>query len=425
MKFSDAIGQDDVKAVLRRCADAGRVGHALLLSGPPGRGGLALALAYAAYLNCARRSGGDSCGQCPSCRKFAELAHPDLHFVFPTVTKKDPASGSSKAVQGLSDNYLPRWRETVASTGGYFDEAGWYDRLGIGNQQGVIPKRDADEVIRKLSFKSFEAEVKTVLVWLPEKMNVEAANTLLKILEEPWPGTLFLLVAADTRTMLPTVLSRVQSVDIPPIAPQPLEEYAMRLLSRPAPGGGRTAPGANPDDVQATAVAAPDDGAAAPGTNPGSGRELARAAARLSGGDAVALRSVLSAMTGEDAADEDFEDFAALMRFSYNDRHPELLEWADRLAETGRERQKRFLCASVGLLREAFLLGMGVPEVTALWGARREFCDRFAPYVHENNIGPLVEEFESALLHIARNGNPRIVLTHFALSVSKLIVRNR
>ncbi len=407
MKFSDAIGQDDVKAVLRRGADAGRVGHALLLSGPPGRGGLPLALAYATYLNCTRRSGGDSCGQCPSCRKFAELAHPDLHFVFPTVTKKDPASGSSKAVQGLSDNYLPRWREAVAATGGYFDEAGWYDRLGMGNQQGVIPKRDADEVVRKLSFKAFEAEVKIVLVWLPEKMNAEAANTLLKILEEPWPGTLFLLVAADTRAMLPTVLSRVQTLDIPPIAPVPLEEYALRLPSQSASEAGTHGEGTSS------------------GAEPESRRELARAAARLAGGDAVRLRSVLSAMTGEDAADEDFEDFAALMRFCYNDRHPELLEWADRIAEAGRERQKRFLAASVGLLREAFMLGMGVPQVTALWGARRGFCDKFAPYVHEGNIGPLVGEFESALLHIARNGNPRIVLTHFALSVSKLIVRNR
>ena len=191
MRFADITGQEDLKRHLARSVDAGRVSHAQLFSGAAGYGTLALAVAYVQYLCCRHRRDGDSCGECPDCRQIAALAHPDLHLVFP-VNKQGKKSG--EAVR--SDEFLPQFRALFAERGGCFSPQEWYDRLDLGKTlKGMIAAREADEIIRKLSFKSFEADYKTMLVWLPETMNEEAANKILKILEEPWERTLFILVS--------------------------------------------------------------------------------------------------------------------------------------------------------------------------------------------------------------------------------------
>lgn len=379
MRFADIVGQEEVKAMLRRGVAEGRVSHAQLFAGESGYGTLPLALAYAQYLNCTNRHDGDSCGVCPACVKMAGLVHPDLHFVLPTNVTK---SGSQKP---LGDVFLPQWRELVAETGGYFDERMWYDRIGLDNQQGMIAKREADEVIRKLSFKAFEGTYKTVLIWLPEKMGAEAANGLLKILEEPWERTLFLLVSVTPQLLLPTIRSRVQEVTVLPIDADAEERWL-----------------------------------AAGGTD----ARKAAGLARLSGGDLITLRR-LAARDGEEGADEDFDRFTSLMRFCYNNRHLELFGWAEAVAATGREAQKRFLRYAVALLRESYMLTAGMENISYLWGAELEFCRKFAPFVGNGNIEPLVEECRLALAHIVQNGNAKLVFTHFALSVSKLIGRRQ
>lgn len=376
MKFADVTGQEGVKEMLRRGADEGRISHAQMFAGPDGRGTLALALAYVQYINCTDRRDGDSCGVCPSCVKMSGLVHPDVHFVFPTNSSK---GGSQKL---LSDSFLPQWREQVLETGGYFDERMWYARIGLDNQQGIIAKREADEIIRKLSFKAFEADYKAVLIWLPEKMGVEAANGLLKILEEPWDRTLFLLVSVTPQALLATVRSRVQDIAVPPVE----TEAAQRWLAERYGMDGRKAAGL----------------------------------ARLAGGDMIELRRMAERPDG-DAADEDFGHFASLMRFSYNDRHLELLGWAEQMASLGREAQKRFFRYAVSMLRESYMLSAGMGNISYLWGEEMEFCKKFAPFIGNGNIERLVEENRTALLHITQNGNAKIVFTHYALSVSKLI----
>ena len=190
MRFADITGQEDLKRHLTQSVDAGRVSHAQLFTGTAGSGALAVAVAYVQYLCCRHRSGGDSCGECPDCRQIAALAHPDLHLVFP-VNKQGKKSGEVMR----SDEFLPQFRALFAERGGYFSPQDWYDRLDLGKTlKGMIAAREADEIIRKLSFKSFEADYKTMLIWLPEAMNEEAANKILKILEEPWDRTLFILV---------------------------------------------------------------------------------------------------------------------------------------------------------------------------------------------------------------------------------------
>ena len=191
MRFADIIGQEELKRHLVQSVDAGRISHAQLFTGASGYGSLALAVAYVQYLCCRHRHDGDSCGECPDCRQIEALAHPDLHLVFP-VNRQGKKSGEAM----LSDEFLPQFRELFAERRGYFSPQEWYDRLDLGKTlKGMISAREADEIIRKLSFKSFESDYKTMLVWLPETMNEEAANKILKILEEPWERTLFILVS--------------------------------------------------------------------------------------------------------------------------------------------------------------------------------------------------------------------------------------
>ena len=211
MKFADIIGQQALKRHLAESIDRGRISHAQLFTGAAGTGALPLAIAYAQYLNCPNRKNGDSCGVCPSCQQISQLAHPDVHFVFP-VNKQGKKSGEAV----LSSDFMPLWREMVADTNGYFTRQMWYDRLDLGKTlQGMISAKEADEIIRRLSFKSFESEYKVMIVWLPEVMNEEAANKILKILEEPWEKTIFLLVSERPDRLLQTILSRTQEVAVP------------------------------------------------------------------------------------------------------------------------------------------------------------------------------------------------------------------
>lgn len=378
MRFADIIGQQALKQRLRGCIDRGRVSHAQFFTGAAGTGALPLAVAYVQYLNCTDRRDGDSCGRCPNCVQVDRLAHPDLHFVFP-VNRQGKKSG--EAVR--SDEFLPLWRNLFAETNGYFDPRQWYDRLDLGRTlRGMISAREADEVIRKLSFKSFEAEYKSVIVWLPEAMNEEAANKLLKILEEPWDKTLFLLVSREPERLLDTIRSRTQEVAVPPLDEQTLEAEALRL------GAG------DPDK--------------------------ARTLARLCGGDAIRLGQLLSG-AGDEQRRDNFALFCTLMRLSYNDRHLELIGWAEEAAQLTREQQRTLLLDTARLLRESYVLHAGVQEVCYLWGEEADFCRKFAPFIGNDNIEPLLCEIETALAQISQNGSPIIVFTHFALSVSKMI----
>ena len=380
MRFADITGQEDLKRHLTQSVDAGRVSHAQLFTGTAGSGALAVAVAYVQYLCCRHRSGGDSCGECPDCRQIAALAHPDLHLVFP-VNKQGKKSGEVMR----SDEFLPLFRGLFAERGGYFSAQDWYDRLDLGKTlKGMIAAREADDIIRKLSFKSFEADYKTMLIWLPEAMNEEAANKILKILEERWEKTLFLLISEQPERLLPTIISRTQEVAVPRIAPDVLERAA-----------------------QERGV-----------TDPVKARNIAR----LAGGDLVELQHLVA---GESDAlrKENFELFCGLMRLSYNDRHLELVTWAEEAAQLSREQQRAFLRDASRLLRESYMLHAGINEISYLWGEELAFCSKFAPFVGSQNIEPLIAEIECALAQISQNGNPTIVFTHFALSVSKMIKR--
>ena len=376
MRFADIIGQQELKRHLAQSVDRGRISHAQLFTGAAGTGALPLAIAYAQYLNCPHRKDGDSCGVCPSCVKIASLAHPDLHFVFP-VNKQGKKSGEVV----LSAEFMPQWRECVASTGGYFTPQQWYDRLDLGKTlRGMISAKEADEIIRRLSFKSFESEYKIMLIWLPETMNDEAANKILKILEEPWEKTLFLLVSERADLLLSTILSRTQEVAVPRLTVEDLM------------------PMAQGDEQQR------------------------RNTARLAAGDLIEMRRLAGGEEDEVRRDS-FDHFCRLMRLSYNDKHLELIDWADEVAMLTREQQRSMLRHAARLLRESYMLHAGLGQISYLWGEEAAFCNKFAPFIGNQNIEYLISEIEQAMRQVSQNGNPRIIFTHFALAVSKQINR--
>ena len=381
MRFKDIIGHETLKRHLAESIDKGRISHAQLFSGAVGVGTLPLAIAYAQYLNCTSRRDGDSCGVCPSCIKMQQLAHPDLHFVFP-VNKQGKKSGEVV----LSADFMPLWREMVAESGGYFTRQEWYDRLDLGKTlRGIISAREAEEIIRRLQYKSFESEYKITIIWQPETMNEEAANKILKILEEPWDKTLFILVSERTDLLLPTIISRTQEVAVPRLKNEDLMALAQ--------GGEGTI-----DEQQLHNTA------------------------RLAAGDVIEWRRLTGG--GEDAVrKEAFDLFCALMRLSYNDKHLELMDWADEVAQLSREQQRSMLLHAARLLRESYMLHAGLGSISYLWGEEAKFCQNFAPFIGNQNIEYLISEIETAMRQVSQNGNSRIIFTHFALAVSKQINR--
>ena len=379
MKFSEIIGHYDLKRRLRQQIDAGRVSHAQLFTGLAGYGTLPLALAYVQYLFCPNRHAGDSCGECPSCRQIEALAHPDLHFVFP-VNKREKKSGEVVT----SDLFIEKWREIWHEKRGVFSAEEWYERLDLGKtMKGLITAKESEEIIRKLQFKSYSSEYKAMIIWLPEAMNQEAANKILKILEEPWEKTLFILVSERPELLLQTIISRTQEVSVPRIDVATLREVAI-------------AEGKSPEE--------------------------ALNMARLAGGSLLELGELMRGESDE-MRHQCFELFTRLMRLSYNDKHLELFEWADDMTALTREGQRQFFLHSVRLLRESYMLHAGLGKISYLWGEEAAFCAKFAPFIGNQNIEALISEIERAMLQIAQNGAPRIVFTHFALAVSKMINR--
>lgn len=384
MRFKDIIGHNALKRHLAESIDKGRISHAQLFSGAAGVGTLPLAIAYAQYLNCTSRHDGDSCGVCPSCIKMQQLAHPDLHFVFP-VNKQGKKSGEVV----LSADFMPLWREMMAESGGYFTRQEWYDRLDLGKTlRGIISAREADEIIRRLQFKSYESEYKITIIWQPETMNDEAANKILKILEEPWDKTLFLLVSERTDLLLPTIISRTQEVAVKRLQNEDLMELGREMVQT----------GAQIDEQQLLNTA------------------------RLAAGDVIEWRRLMGG-TEDAMRKEAFEKFCSLMRLSYNDKHLELMDWADEVAQLSREQQRSMLLHAARLLRESYMLHAGLGQISYLWGEEAKFCQNFAPFIGNQNIEYLISEIETALRQVSQNGNSRIIFTHFALAVSKQINR--
>ncbi|MBQ6693899.1 MAG: DNA polymerase III subunit delta [Bacteroidaceae bacterium] len=377
MYFADIIGQDIVKAQMRRLVDENRLAHALLITGAHGNGKLPMAVALAHYLLCNNRHDGDACGNCPTCTKVSKLIHSDLHFVYPVIKKK---SGSDSAP--VSDDYITEWRELFTQNP-YFTYSDWLAKLGVENQQPIIYERESSEILRKLSLQSREGGWKIVIIWLPEKMKETCSNKLLKIIEEPPKETLFMLVSEEPEAIIPTILSRTQRIEIPRLSNN---DISLALQTRY-----------------------------------GVTRQDADIIAQQSAGSWEKAEEQLRVDTDKALY---LDLFMQLMRIAYARNIREMKRWSEQAAALGRERQKHLLEYCQRMIRENFIMNFKFNEMLGMSDAERTFSERFSPYVNEKNIFGIVDELSEAQRHIEHNVNAKMVF--FDMSLRMIVwIKNR
>lgn len=374
MFFRDIIGQEDIKKQLIKNVQENKIAHAQLFCGGEGVGKLPLAIAYARYISCQHPSDEDACGTCPNCIKFNNLAHPDLHFIFPVVKKK-----SNKDT--VSDDYIAEWRELIARSP-YFNLPIWLEEMGAENQQAQIYVKESSEIIRKLSLKSSQGGYKIIIIWLPEKMNLECSNKLLKLLEEPSEQTVFLLVSEEPDMLLTTIQSRTQRINVKGIDEKALQEILV-----------------NQHGIQE--------------------QDAIHIAHRSEGNYLKAIESIC--LNEENKIF--FELFVSLMRLSYQRKIKEMRSWSEKVASMGRERQKHFFGYCQRMIRENFIYNFHNRSITYLDNEEEAFSTRFAPFINERNVMEIMNELSEAQRHIEQNVNARMVFFDFSLKMIVLLIQ--
>jgi DNA polymerase III subunit delta' len=382
MLFSEILGHDHIKTHLMKSASMGRIPHAQLFIGPEGTGTLPMAIAYAQYIICGN-SGAENVGSNEACNlKFNSISHPDLHFVYPTVTTEDIKS------KPKSLDFIQDWRTFLNENhyGSLFD---WYTLLGVKNKQGEIRVEDATEIVKSLSLKSLEGGYKVMIIWMADKMNISASNKLLKLLEEPTDKTVFILISENEEDIIQTIRSRCQVLHFNAI----------------------------PEEVISTELI----------TKYGVTENEALKIAHQSQGN---FNKALQILNG-DGEDFPFEEwFVTWLRAAYSAKKNasainDLIAWSENIASIGRESQKKFLNYCIDVFRQALMLNYQAEKLVYFEPKVNGFTlEKFAPFVTGNNIHEIFTSLSDASYHIERNGNAKIILTDLSIKLTRLIHKN-
>ena len=363
MDFAEVIGQHEMIDRLRGLADKNRLPHAMMLCGPDGCGKMALAISLAKYiLN-------------KGTYKVKGISHPDLHFTFPTIK----LSKWNSEYKPISDDFIEQWNEMLAK-GPYFSLAQWMEAMRAERQQAVITVGEANELIKRLMIKSNQGGWKISIIWLPERMNIECANKMLKLIEEPPTQTLFILVCREPENLLETIRSRVQRFDVKPIA---LEDIQQALIQKR-----------------------------------GLEQEDAERVARLCNGNWLTALEELNAGNENQAF---FKSFVDLMRKAYMKDVKDLKRWSESSSAMGREEQKRMLTYFLRMTREAFMYNFRLPELNYMTDAEEQFCKKFARFVNEGNVLGFQELYQTAIRDIGQNANAKMVFFDITMRVAVLL----
>ena len=377
MKFSDVIGQEEVKQRLRQMVSEDRVPHALMFCGPRGSGKMALALAFASYLLCRDRNGGDACGACSQCAMTAKLAHPDLHFSYPVIRP----SGTGSEHKMSSEDFAAEWRDLLLQ-GPYFTMDKWLAAMGAANQQALMGVGESDLLLRKLSLKSSQGGYKAVVIWLPERMNAECANKMLKLLEEPPHRTVFIMVCEEPEKLIDTIRSRAQRIDMRRISE---EDICEALVSRR-----------------------------------GIDADAARRIAHSAGGSWL---GALEELDAEGEKRQFLDMFISLMRLAYMRKIKDLRKWSESAAALGREKQRRMLEYFMRLVRENFVYNFHNPQLCYMTRDEENFARNFAPYINEANVIEMAGLMNRAMRDIGQNANAKIVFFDMATNIIVSLIR--
>ncbi|MCR5028256.1 MAG: hypothetical protein K6A31_03250 [Fibrobacter sp.] len=366
--FEQVIGQREAQERLMQMVKESRLPHALMLCGPTGCGKLAVAVGFAKLL--LSRTMNDEA-------MLRKLEHPDLHFTYPTI--KLPSMGSDH--KPVSDDFASEWHELITA-GPYFTMNEWLEQMGGENQQAIITAGESDDLIRKLSLKSSQGGYKVSVVWLPERMNIECANKILKLLEEPPSQTVFIMVCEEPDKLLETIRSRVQRIDMKKIADEDIRQALKQKR--------------------------------------GLTDDMAQRVTRMANGSWLKALEMLST----DSENELFLDmFQSLMRLAYQRKVKDLKGWSERMATIGRERQKRFLEYFLRLIRENFMFNFGRQELCYMTQREEEFATNFARFINEANILPITDLANKAIRDIGQNANGKIVFFDLALQMIVLLIQ--
>lgn len=380
MKFSEIIGQKEMAERLRTLVDNNRLPHAIMLAGKEGTGKMALAMALASYMLCTgEKKDGETCGSCSSCIMLRNHQHPDLYFSFPTIRPK----GLSAEKKVDSDYFIREWQEMMLREGAYFSLLGWLEEMKVDKQQCVINVAECDRLTRNLTMKSNQGGKKVCIMWLPEKMNLECQNKMLKLIEEPPSETHFILLSVQPELLLETIRSRVQRFNVKPISTDDLTDA---LIERR-----------------------------------GLSEEDAIRIARLSGG------SWQTAVSQLEPGNEEmlfFDMYVMLMRLAYTRKVNELRKWSEQVATLGREKQIRMLTTFQRLTREFFMYNFHKPELVYMTKEQEDFAKKFSPFINENNIIGIYELFHRLIGEIGQNANAKIVFFDLTMKMAVLIHRS-
>ncbi|WP_114778361.1 DNA polymerase III subunit [Botryobacter ruber] len=376
MQFSQITGHQETKKLLVSSVQQNHVAHAQLFLGQEGSANLALALAYATYINCENKLPDDSCGTCGSCTKMNKLVHPDFNFVMPVTSTKNV---TGKDV--LSQKFLAEWREFVLASP-YQGLNEWMQFIGAENKQGNISREESRQLVRLVSLKAFEGDYKIVLIWLPELMHTTAANALLKLLEEPPAKTLFLLVSQSAEKLLATITSRTQIVQVRNFTDDEVKAWLQENYQ----------------------------------TN----EQAAYQVAQLAEGSLNAATKLVT-----EVSSDYFVFFQDWMRHCYSYKFAEVVDMSEEFQKLGRENQKNFLLYALNLFRKVTLYGVDASLVPFMPPAEQNFIQNFSKVITQQNAGQLAEELNEAHYHIERNANPKMVFVDSSISIAGYLRHNR
>lgn len=364
MKFADITGHRQTIASLREAVDTDHIPHAMLLGGQEGIGKMRVARAFISYLYCMDRHDGDSCGKCPACLQNAHHNNPDVHFIFPRI-------GAS---QKNTESFLPQWNDFIDSHS-YMPKEEWARAIEAGNSIPVIYRSDADDISATAALSSFAYRYKTYVIWMPEKMQPQCANALLKLLEEPFPDTIFLLVSNEPERLLPTIFSRTQRYNMKPLS----ENEVAEILSK-------------------------------------EGLPLAEAQEVAALAEGCMIKAF--DMAGEGGEIKEFSGlFIQMMRLAYLRNAGALRMLSDQIAAMGREKTGRFLAYCARMIRESFIYNLRNPGLNAMTRAEADFNVRFSPYINHKNVERIMAEIQRAHDDVLRNANAKLVLFDFMLKL--------
>lgn len=379
MRFQEIIGNENIKSSLIKSENNNRIAHSYLFLGENGSSKLAIALAFAQYINCEKKSNQDSCGECNSCIKFNNLTHPDLHLIFPVLSIKN-----IKKV--VSDNFVEQWREQVLNNP-YLNLNNWFDVFSEDNKTGktgYIYTQESESLNQKLRLKHYESEYRIVIIWKPEKMQSRTSNKLLKLLEEPPHKTIFLLVSENAEILLKTILSRLQIIKIQ----QHKKEDLKKVLSAKYPEKTKE----EIDNIIA-----------------------------VTNGD---LGQAIHLFRLDNFEDDDFEEFQKWTRICYSTNIQEITIWTNERSAKGRESQLTFLKYALKMIRNCLIFHYSDTKSLYMTDKEKEFLLNFHKFIHQDNIIQITKILEEGIENIERNGNVKIMLYELSLQMMRLLKVN-